>query len=94
MTFNKRFAFLACRENPGSDGGKWYAFSFFDFDDQETVEINAGGNNPELTYQIAEVSQLAAGNFGLLCDVSVRLRRDPQKGLKMSVVGISPVSSK
>lgn len=98
MRFEKQMVYLGHREEvmrdrqTGQPSGCWYPVSLFDVDAQSPVELSAGaGRDPELMLGLQHAADRARKTFGVMCNVTIDLQRDSQKGWRPRIVGLSPV---
>lgn len=93
MQFTKKVLYLGYKSMTLKDGAVLNSITFFDAEDQDTVQVNVAAANQAVT---ALLSDLA---FGSPCNATFGIRNtvDKQSGksyLKLSLAGLSPIPTK
>ena len=87
MQFDKKVVFLGSKLMKLQNGSEYNSLSFFDPDDQNTVNVNV------MTSNTAVCSVLSSVAFGSPCNATFALRDADKRTYRLALVGLSPVKS-
>lgn len=87
MNFEKKVVYLGCKPMTLRDGTELKSLTFFEPDDQDTVQVNVMANNT------AVCSVLPSVAFGSPCNATFALREADKRTYRLALVGLSPVKS-
>lgn len=87
MQFTKKVVYLGCSSMTLKDGTVLNGLSFFDSEDQQTLNINVVSTN-------SVCSVLPGLDFGSPCNATFALRDADKRTFRLALVGLSPIQTK
>ena len=87
MQFDKKVVYLGSKPMTLRDGTQLNSLTFFEPDDQDTVNVNVMASNT------AVMSVLPSITFGSPCNATFALRDADKRTYRLALVGLSPVKS-
>lgn len=87
MQFEKKVLFLGNRTMTLRDGTVLNGLTFFDPEEQDTVDVNVIASNTPV------VSALSSISFGSPCNATFALRNADKRTYRLALVGLSPVKT-
>lgn len=87
MQFDKNVVYLGCKPMTLRDGTELKSLTFFEPDEQDTVNVNVMSSNT------AVCSVLPSISFGSSCNATFALREADKRTFRLALVGLSPVKS-
>lgn len=87
MQFTKKVLYLGCKSMTLKDGAVLNSLTFFDLEDQDSVQVNVAASNKAIS------DLLPALSFGTSCDATFALRPS-DKLYRLALAGLSPIPTK
>lgn len=87
MQFVKKVLFLGNRPMTLRDGTVLNGLTFFDPDEQDTVDVNVVSSNRPVLDVLPSIS------FGSPCNATFALRNADKRTYRLALVGLSPVKT-